>query len=205
MSDEVLFKYRSIQNWKFLLDIFLKKRLYAAAYKELNDPMEGRYYYHSDMVSREFKRALREQKREWRICSLSRNHRNTLMWSYYADGHRGIAIGVTARSPRRTPYTVRDVSYDMEVHVSGPTNDPAQVALQILSQKQFAWQHEQEVRVFTRDRFVHVDIRKVCFGCNVSHTDKELITALAKMSAPEAQLVQLQRKQLDRPLDTFGY
>jgi hypothetical protein len=103
MSDETLFKYRSIQNWKFLLDIFLSKRFYAAAYRELNDPMEGRYYYHSDTVSQEFRRALRNQKREWRICSLSKNHRNTLMWSYYADGHRGISIGVTVRNSLRSP------------------------------------------------------------------------------------------------------
>jgi c-di-GMP-binding flagellar brake protein YcgR len=93
----------------------------------------------------------------------------------------------------------------MEVHVNGPTKDSAQVALQILSQKQFAWQHEEEVRVFTRDPFVHVDIQKVCFGCNINRTDRELIKALVKMTAPEAQLVQLQRRQLDKPLDTFKH
>jgi hypothetical protein len=205
MSNEILFKYRSIQNWKFLLDIFLKKRLYAATYKELNDPMEGRYYYHSDDVSREFRKAIRSQKREWKICSLSRTHRNTLMWSYYADGHKGIAIGITVRSPRSTPYTVRNVSYDMEVHLSDSNMDPAQVALQILSQKQLAWQHEDEVRVFTRSQFVQVDIQKVCFGCNINPTDKELISALVKKTTPETQLVQMERKQLDKPLNTFKH
>ena len=68
MTDEILFKYRSIQNWKFILDIFLNKRLYAATYKELNDPMEGRYYYHNDDVSREYKRIIRSKKLRWRIC-----------------------------------------------------------------------------------------------------------------------------------------
>lgn len=205
MNDEILFKYRSIINWKFLLDIFLNKRLYAATYKELNDPMEGRYYYHGDHVSREFRRALRSQKKEWKICSLSRNHRNTLMWSYYADGHRGVALGIKVRKTRNHPYTVRNVAYDMEVHVddSKIKAGPEQVALHILSQKQLAWQHEDEVRVFTRDKFVDVDIQKVCFGYYMDRTDRDLVTALVKMTAPAAELVQLERRQLDKPINTF--
>jgi hypothetical protein len=205
LDNEVLFKYRSIQNWKFLLDIFLNKRLYAATYKELNDPMEGRYYYHGDAVSREFKRALRDKRREWKICSLSRNHRNTLMWSYYAEGHRGIAIGITVKNKRRSPYTVREVVYDSEVHI-GPgqfSGNAEQIALHILSQKQMAWQHEDEVRVFTRDQFVDVEIQKVCFGYYTSPRDRDLISALVKVTAPQAQLVHLERRQLDQPIDRF--
>src|ERR1051325_10389346 len=98
IQNEVLYKYRSLQNWKFLLDIFLNKRLYAAMYKELNDPMEGRYSYRDDILSREFKRTVANQKQEWKICSLSINFLNTLMWSYYADGHRGIAIGIKVKN-----------------------------------------------------------------------------------------------------------
>ena len=205
MNDTILFKYRSVQNWKFLLDIFLNKRLYAATYKELNDPMEGRYYYYSDEVSREFSRAIRAQKREWKICSLSRKHRNTLMWAYYAEGHRGIAIGIRVKNKRSMPYTVREVAYDLEVGIDPETiqRGPEQIALHILSQKQIGWQHEDEVRVFTKNQFVDVEIQKVCFGCYTSPSDRELISALVKATAPKAQLVQLERRQLDQPIDRF--
>ena len=37
----VLYKYRGIQNFRFLVDIILKNRLYAAKYSDLNDPMGG--------------------------------------------------------------------------------------------------------------------------------------------------------------------
>ena len=40
--NEILYKYRSLDNWKFVLDIFLNKRLYAASFYDMNDPMEGR-------------------------------------------------------------------------------------------------------------------------------------------------------------------
>ena len=40
-------KYRSLDGWKFIFDILLHKRLYAARYKDLNDPMEGYYTFAS--------------------------------------------------------------------------------------------------------------------------------------------------------------
>lgn len=200
MTGEILFKYRSIQNWKFILDIFLNKRLYAATYKELNDPMEGRYYYHNDAVSREYKRIIRNKKLRWRICSLSRTHINTLMWSYYSDAHHGIAVGVTVKKPRDGSYIKRPVQYDMEVNASG-IHDPSHAALEILSQKQLAWQHEDEERVFTKDQFVSVTIKKVCFGYKTEPADKELIKALVKKTSPNVQFVELKRGDFDMPPD----
>ena len=37
----MLYKYKSLDNLMWILDIILNKRLYAAKYTELNDPMEG--------------------------------------------------------------------------------------------------------------------------------------------------------------------
>jgi hypothetical protein len=39
----MLYKYRNASSFRFLADILLKSRLYAAPYFDLNDPMEGRY------------------------------------------------------------------------------------------------------------------------------------------------------------------
>jgi len=207
MGDEVLFKYRSIQNWKYLLDIFLRKRLYAAAYKEMNDPMEGRFFYHDDRICEEFIRAIHNQKKEWRICSLSRNHRNTLMWSYYADGHRGIAVGIKLKDPKAKEYTVKRVKYGLKLRLDQAwiKAGPEQVTLHILSQKQTGWKHENEVRIFSRiNTFVDVEITKVCFGVETSRKDRDLISALVKATAPEAELVRLKRDQLDKPMEDFA-
>ena len=58
MSQPLLYKYRSLDNWKFLLDILINKRLHAARFQDLNDPMEGRYYYEDEVISLEFRRAI---------------------------------------------------------------------------------------------------------------------------------------------------
>lgn len=47
----LLYKYRSIENFQFFVDIILNKRLYAARYLDLNDPMEGHYIYADGVVN----------------------------------------------------------------------------------------------------------------------------------------------------------
>lgn len=37
------YKYRSLSNLRYFLDILIYKRLYMASYSELNDPMEGAF------------------------------------------------------------------------------------------------------------------------------------------------------------------
>jgi len=203
MPDEVLYKYRSLDNWKFILDILLEERLYAASFKTLNDPMEGRYHYQRDEVSKAFDRSLRMSKDYWRICSLTTKPTSTLMWSYYAGGHTGVALGVVV--PAKRGQTLRPVIYDSEVFL-GPGHQqrpPRDVALEILSQKQQAWAHEEEVRVFSARPFVEVQLKRVLLGCHIADADKELLTRLVRTIAPKATIVKLRRRNLDAPLELF--
>ena len=52
MVQDLLFKYRGVQNFKFFIDIILRNRLYASQYVDLNDPMEGQYYYNRGELDR---------------------------------------------------------------------------------------------------------------------------------------------------------
>ncbi|MGH7469579.1 MAG: DUF2971 domain-containing protein [Longimicrobiales bacterium] len=201
MTARLLYKYRSLDNWKFVLDILMNRRLYAASFETLNDPMEGRYVYFGDEVSRQFRRAIVERQANWRICSLSCESRNTLMWSYYAAGHRGIALGVRVRPPASGSIQVRPVRYDSECHIDSSKSDrPADdVAIDILTQKQLAWRHEQEFRVFSSAPFVRVTVREIVLGCLVDPSDRELITKVARRFLPKVRIVRLDRTDLDAP------
>ena len=92
----ILYKYRSLDNFKYFVDIILKNRLYAAKYRDLNDPMEGHYYYRRGELDRNLRDRLTEEKGILRICSLSRTNNNELMWSQYTNGQRVVAIGTSA-------------------------------------------------------------------------------------------------------------
>ena len=77
---DLLYKYRSIENFRFFTDIILKQRLFAAQYFALNDPMEGSYLYHGEQsMDKDVEQILDGKKDKVRIISLSRNPDNELM------------------------------------------------------------------------------------------------------------------------------
>ena len=88
------YKYRSLSNLRFFLDILIYKRLYMASYSELNDPMEGAFVITGDHrnIDNSWLEILRSEKNDLRICSLSRSFNNILMWAHYADSNNGCCI-----------------------------------------------------------------------------------------------------------------
>jgi hypothetical protein len=112
MIPSPLYKYRTIESWSFLEDILSRRRLYAASFRSLNDPMEGLLYEHDKDVSVKYRKAVRTASGRLNICSLCHSRDDTLLWSYYSGGHTGVAIGlnVLARQspqPRMATATVR--------------------------------------------------------------------------------------------------
>lgn len=199
MLKKVFYKFRSLENWRFTIDIIVNSRLYAASFQTLNDPMEGRYYYFGDNVTKGFQKALLQSKKRRYICSLSQDKFSTLLWSYYAGGHTGIAFAVQV--PDGSDIEIRDVRYDSGIYIGPETmgKHPDEVALEILTQKQMPWQHEREVRVFTATNFVPVKLTELVLGCNISKLDEELITTVARRWHPRITVSKLERSSLDMP------
>jgi len=198
-----LYKYRSVKNWNFVKEIFLKRRLYAAAFRTLNDPMEGLLYEHDKDVSLKYRKAVRNASGRLNICSLCDSHNNTLLWSYYAAGHTGVAIGVNvlaSASPRvDEPVPVR---YDMTVNIDPKaerTRSPSDVAKSVLAQKLAFWNHEKEYRVFTTQRYVPVEIVDIVLGCNVSRDTLQAVRVLTARHLPQAKVRRLRRSDLEWP------
>lgn len=181
----MLYKYRSIEQFKFFVDILARKKLYAARYFELNDPMEGQYLYtgSSDGVNKDIQQILNNKKDRIRICSLSNNYQSPLMWSHYANGHRGVVLGVEI-DPNK--YNVRSVFYDGPMKINLNSLNPNS-AIDILTTKLQAWKYEEEERVFTIDgsQFVDIDLKKIIFGSRMNTRDKGLIMDLVESICPE--------------------
>jgi len=173
--DEVLYKYRSLDNFRHFVDIIFRRRLYAAKYKDLNDPMEGQYYYSGGKINIEVRRKLRDKKAGLRLCSLSRDKDNYLMWSHYANGHRGVVIGVRITD---TSYIIEPIKYSGIESIIDP-NVIGQTALEILSHKLQVWNYEKEVRVFTRNEcYVNIEVVEVIAGVSMDITDFNFIRDL---------------------------
>jgi Protein of unknown function (DUF2971) len=196
-STSPYYKYRALGNWQYLLDILLHKRLYAASFASMNDPMEGHSYYGNGQVRGDVRSAIASQREQWNICSLTPRVRSSLMWAYYADGHRGIAIGVEFQRLKSGDIR-RPVDYDSTVYVrpDEAKRSLGEVATTILFRKQSLWGHEDEFRVLTRSQHVAVNIVEVHLGSLMADADRRLVRELVKLAAPTARVLKVSRSTL---------
>ncbi|WP_299313601.1 DUF2971 domain-containing protein [uncultured Aquimarina sp.] len=183
---EILYKYRGLDNFKNFVDIILKNRLYAAEYKHLNDPMEGQYYYQRGELNRTIRDKIKDEKGTLRILSLSRVNNNQLMWSHYADGHKGIAVGVKIDNLK---YDLQPIQYGGIATIRNSDYN-SQTAREILSHKLEVWNYEEEERVFQRNNiFIEVKIEEIILGQRVSNQNNGLIRELLEKINPEIRIL----------------
>lgn len=192
----MLYKYRSNQNFKNFVDIILNNRLYAAEYKSLNDPMEGLYTYSIFDISRETVNRIKNSKRKNRILSLSKNCNNSLMWSHYADGHRGVVIGVEIvdDNVREEPIIYTEKVYQLD----NADIMPQDVAVEILKHKLDFWSYEEEVRILkVNEKFVDVEVKEVILGRVMAPDDERFVTDLIQKINPKIKITKA-RDDYDR-------
>lgn len=186
---KILYKYRSLDNFRNFVDIIINNRLYAAKYDKLNDPMEGHYFYKDGVLDDNMCRKIYDNKQKLRLCSLSKNPDNFLMWSHYAKGHSGVAIGVKIDE---NIFTVKEIEYLQELKYFENTNYLD--AITILSSKLNFWDYEKEVRAFTQDdsNYVNVEIVSIHIGSKMSTQDFSLVQKLVEKINPNINIIRVQ-------------
>lgn len=192
----ILYKYRGLSSIEYALDMFVKKRLYAANFKDLNDPMEGRYVYTKGLLNNQQLKAIRGDKNRYNVLSLSQTCKNMLMWSYYAEGHSGFVVGVQVLGNCKPGRVV----YDELVVDSG--NASGDIAKKILMQKLSLWEHEKEYRVLVPGQsFVRVRPKSLIFGLDAkkphNRIRRDLIEAVALKFCPTIKVSDITRGDLD--------
>ncbi len=183
---ETLYKYRTLDNFQNVVDILINNRLYAAKYKDLNDPMEGQYYYRNGRLYNDIRDKLLEEKEELRICSLSKSKDNLLMWSHYAKGDRGVAIGLKIND---NDYKVKPIKYNGFPCIYNQNYNNLS-AINILSHKLEVWDYEEEVRVFVNNQqFINISIIEVIMGSRMDDSDKSLVRNLINKINPTINII----------------
>lgn len=137
-------------NLNFGLEDVRRRRLKIATLNDLNDPFELLGFSSADANVRKRFLLFKEQlaKSRGMLC-FSRHWRNPVLWSHYADRHRGICLGFDM--PDECLVAVKYQSKRLEpeiaaLHGEGPT---AENEMQkVLSTKYSHWRYENEVRCF---------------------------------------------------------
>ena len=99
------------------------RRLKVAQIEDLNDPFELRSITSSDKDIRDaFDRTRATLAKARGMLCFSESWNNPVLWSHYADRHRGLALGFDIDEQTLTPvlYRSRRIAFDPTVWKGGP-------------------------------------------------------------------------------------
>ncbi|MCW3107950.1 MAG: hypothetical protein JWQ09_2456 [Segetibacter sp.] len=140
--------------------------------------------YSTGELNKKIVNKLKEEKGNLYLCSLSRKCDNELMWSHYAEGHRGVAIGLIVSSN----HNVRPIQYTGPAYVKeGHLDNDTQI--EILSHKLNIWTYEEE-RVFIRNKvYIDVEVKQVITGRAMTPQDYRFIKQIVEKINPQIELI----------------
>ena len=201
----LLYKYRALSNPESALDILLNQRLYCSYYSELNDPFEGLFI---ETIPFPLERILPlsflgftppdklnltksvddlpwDSKDQIRICSLSASSSNILLWSHYAEGHKGIAIELDVSGLEEMIHKVR---YTDELANYSSELIPFPSTKELFTSKTKHWKYESEYRVLYEGNYFNISgrITRILMGSRITPMHIKL---LEKICQPEVPLV----------------
>jgi hypothetical protein len=194
----ILYKYRSLANFEHILDIILNQRLHCSTYPELNDPFEGLFVTTRNITGTDFK--INEAKDLFedaidkiKICSLSSDLNDVRLWSYYADGHKGVVFEIDFSGLE----TVYEVMYSEKLPSSGWWDWGIMMGAkpsiyEVLSRKTEHWAFESEYRIIDesknleRDKYFGIKdrIKAIYLGTRTSDKYRELLKKLVQGKIP---------------------
>lgn len=186
-----LYKYKSLRNLWHVLDIIIYNRFYCAHWSELNDPLEGRYEFFlgdknidkQPMIDR-----IEHKRDQYRIASLSASATNFLLWSHYADGHKGIAIEVEIPEDYQNLAEVRYLPFSCVFTDAAQTENRMRHLFEV---KTLEWQYEEEYRIIVNARYFQLpnSVSRILLGPKV---DDEQVHILRKSIQPSIELVKME-------------
>lgn len=137
--------------------------LYAANFNELDDPMEGVFESDSPQNSGILTN-IKNNKTNTHICSLSPTYQSMLMWSFYADYHKGCCVEMEISDEK-----IKKVDYvEKPIDLCFTNNmDEKEKIEKILLRKYKDWAFEKELRVLDEERYIKVEVKKVYFGMRI--------------------------------------
>jgi hypothetical protein len=138
----------------YALSSIALKRSRLSRYGDLNDPFE---LYAVDLGEKAMRPAVRAMKKHFDqtqgILCFSRGWDNPVLWSHYADKHRGMALGFDISDLHKVEIIYSDERLPLEFQNGNPADGVAEACVNKLIRTKFRhWTYENEVRlVFSLD------------------------------------------------------
>ena len=135
------------------------------------------------------------------VCCFSKNMDNLLMWSYYADSHKGICLEFDQDIEPFSKYF--EVIYKSEIpeiesDLLFKESHEFQTFKKLLSYKSEDWKHEEELRLLHQEkekifRYPRYGLKAIYFGIKTDSTDIEMVCSLVKVQNPNVRFFKMKR------------
>lgn len=136
---------------KYALEAIKNQRLKVSRFKDLNDPFELFGAEMSQANSRNvFRNFKQEMNKKIGLLCFSRDWKNPLLWSHYADRHNGIALELEISSEliKEVIYSNERLTEIKKVYRYEKFTDND--IYKLLTTKFEAWKYEEEMRIFVQ-------------------------------------------------------
>lgn len=128
----------------------------------------------------EMRQILLDQINSYGVISYSRNEKNHLMWSHYADHHKGMCLVFDVPNPIKMG--IRKVKYLNklpDINYGAQMTELNKELRKIITIKSKEWRYEKEYRQILIDKNLHYQypgkLVEIVFGCRTSKNDIELV------------------------------
>ena len=234
MNKKKLFKYRSVN--KNLVKSLIHSQIYFSNPDKLNDPYDcqvelfdalDRAILQSDGVQKNALKQTRKGKRifeqinsdirEFGVCSFSLTAKNHVLWTHYADEHKGIClmykipndfiidpaneiIGFSAVVYSNNAITefFKNFAFPKEIKV---TDIGVEALKKLLTSKDKDWKYEREARLIRKKsgslNIPNQFLTQIIFGLRTSESDKSLVREIIESKYENVQFVQAKRGSED--------
>jgi len=127
------------------------------------------------------------------IFSMSAKRDDILMWSHYADHHKGICIEFKTTHGKLFGCDILNVEYDVKYPKFTVCDDANEEFVKRFARTKFSdWSHEEEWRIFYRETgcqiFPPEEISGVILGSRISKKNKEFVLKCLSKSNCKAKL-----------------
>lgn len=141
------------------------------------------------------------------VSCFSRNNSSLLMWSHYADSHRGICLEFDSQvEPFSKSFEVTYKSKIPKINMDSLLNEEldSEFIKKLLSFKSIDWKHEDELRIFHQESnksyvYPSNSLKAIYFGIRADQSDIEIVCSIIKAQNPNVKFYRMEKKEL-----TFG-
>ncbi len=183
--------------------------LKTSTYKKLSR-VEKRKIKRDIFVKRFYRNELKKERNRFKLSCFSTKNDEVLMWSHYADMHRGICIGFNFPHKYDEKFILCPIKYLKSIVPLDGSSDLITTLLYWQTTKSIRWKYEDEIRAITKSmsneliEFRHYDkkfVREIVFGCKVSPQKIDNAIGLLRKNGYELKNIEFKRMEIDE--ETF--